>query len=199
MCVNYHLGRLSPDERIEFEAKSLMERSIWIQNTLPLFMEKLSYTDKTLSIYVELYKFSILVIQCWESQRLGHYDMYMNSIKEKLPYLFAFNICNYQQSALELLADISLLGDYYIDILRSGIMFETLAMQPGKQVSCGYILEIFNKIIKQITPNLDSTGSAWLRNLDVVPVARLEYIRALKFSRLESFRALNSYCQVGGF
>ena len=34
---------------------------------------------------------------------------------------------------------------------------------------------------------------------DVVPVARLEYFRALKFSRLESFRALNSYCQVGGF
>ena len=36
-------------------------------------------------------------------------------------------------------------------------------------------------------------------NIDVVPVARLEYFRALKFSRLESFRALNSYCQVGGF
>ena len=60
LCVNYHLGRLSPDERIEFEAKSLMERSIWIQNTL--FMEKLSYTDKTFSICVELYKFSILIV-----------------------------------------------------------------------------------------------------------------------------------------
>ena len=35
--------------------------------------------------------------------------------------------------------------------------------------------------------------------LDVVPVARLEYFRALKFSRLESFRALNPYCQIGGF
>jgi hypothetical protein len=29
---------------------------------------------------------------------------------------------------------------------------------------------------------------------DVVPVARLEYFRALKLSRLESFSALNSYC-----
>ena len=82
-------------------------------------MEKLSHMDKTLSIYVELYKFSFLVIQCWESQSLGHYDMYMHSIKETLPYRFAFNRYNYQQSALEFLADISLLSDYYIDILRS--------------------------------------------------------------------------------
>ena len=34
---------------------------------------------------------------------------------------------------------------------------------------------------------------------DVVPVARLEAIRALKFSRLESFRALQPYGQNGGF
>jgi hypothetical protein len=35
--------------------------------------------------------------------------------------------------------------------------------------------------------------------LHIVPVARLEYFRALKFSRLESFRALKPYCQIGGF
>ena len=53
-------------------------------------------------------------------------------------------------------------------------MFESLAAQPGKQVSCGYVLEIYNKIIKQITPNIDSTGSAWLRNLP-----RLAFIRQI--------------------
>ena len=34
---------------------------------------------------------------------------------------------------------------------------------------------------------------------DVVPIARMEAFRALKFSRLESFRALNAYSQIGGF
>ena len=34
---------------------------------------------------------------------------------------------------------------------------------------------------------------------DVVPVARLEAFRDLKFSRLESFRVLNFYGQIGGF
>ena len=114
------------------------------------------------------------MIQCWEAQRIANFDMYINSIKETLPYLFAFNRYNYQQSALEFLADISLLGDYYTDLLRSGIMFESLASQPGKQMSCGYVLEIYNKIIKQITPNIDSTGSAWLRNLP-----RLAFIRQI--------------------
>ena len=33
----------------------------------------------------------------------------------------------------------------------------------------------------------------------IVPVARLEALRALKFSRLESFRALKLYGQSGGF
>ena len=36
-------------------------------------------------------------------------------------------------------------------------------------------------------------------HIDVVPVTRLEAFRALKFSRLESFRALNPYSQIGGF
>ena len=100
--------------------------------------------------------------------------MYIHSIKETLPYIFCFNRYNYQQSALEFLADISLLGEYYRDLLQSGIMFESLANQPGKQVSCGYILEIFNKVIKQISPNIDSTGNAWLRNLP-----RLAFIRQI--------------------
>ena len=172
--VNYLLERLAADDRFEFETKSLDEKSIWLQGAFPIFLEKLSTTDKSLSVYVELYKFSVLVIQCWESQRLANFDMYMHSIKETLPYLFAFNRYNYQQSTLEFLADISLLGDYYIDLLRSGIMFESLAAQPGKQVSCGYVLEIYNKIIKQITPNIDSSGSAWLRNLP-----RLAFIRQI--------------------
>ena len=33
----------------------------------------------------------------------------------------------------------------------------------------------------------------------IVPVTGLEYFRALKFSRLENFRALQSYGQNGGF
>ena len=33
--------------------------------------------------------------------------------------------------------------------------------------------------------------------VDVVPVARVEAFRALKFSRLESFRALTTYDQNG--
>jgi hypothetical protein len=78
------------------------------------------------------------------------------------------------------LADISLLGDYYTDLLRSGIMFESLASQPGKQMSCGYVLEIYNKIIKQITPNIDSTGSAWLRNLPRLAIIRQILLNAAK-------------------
>ena len=66
------------------------------------------------------------------------------------------------------------MGDYHTDLLKSGIMFESLSQQPGKQVSCGYVLEIYNKIIKQITPNIDSSGSAWLRNLP-----RLSFIRQI--------------------
>ena len=38
-----------------------------------------------------------------------------------------------------------------------------------------------------------------ISNFHIVPVARLEYFRALKFSRLESFRALKPYGQIGGF
>ena len=90
---------------------------------LPAFLTKIATSDKSLAIFVELYKFSLLVIQCWESQRIANHDMYIHSIKETLPYLFAFNRYNYQQSALEFLADLSLLGDYHIDLLRSGIMF----------------------------------------------------------------------------
>ena len=116
---------------------------------MPAFLTKIATSDKSLAVFVELYKFSLLVIQCWESQRIANHDMYIHSIKETLPYLFAFNRYNYQQSALEFLADLSLLGDYHIDLLRSGIMFEALSAQPGKQVSCGYVLEIYNKIIKQ--------------------------------------------------
>ena len=54
--------------------------------------------------------------------------------------------------------------------------------------------------------DLDSTYNMFLKfenklrsvnntSVDVVPVARLEYFRALKFSRLESFRALQLYGQ----
>ena len=163
--VNYLLGTMSEQERQEFDSKGVTQRSIWLQSVLPPFLERLSSIDRSLSVYVEFYKFLVLVIQCWESQRISDYDMYMNSIRESLPYLFAFNRYNYQQSAVEFLADISLLGEYYVDLLRSGIMFESMSGQPGKDVSCGYVLEIYNKIIKQITSNIDSTGTAWLRNL----------------------------------
>ena len=172
--LNYYLERLSADERVQFESKGLSGKSKWMSEYLPLFLEEVASIDKKLSVFVELYKFSILVIQCWESQRVANFDMYMHSIKETLPYLFSFNRFNYQQSAVEFISDIALLGDYHTDLLKSGIMFESLSQQPGKQVSCGYVLEIYNKIIKQITPNIDSTGSAWLRNLP-----RLAFIRQI--------------------
>ena len=152
-----------------------------IFNELPQFLDDLSLTDKSLSIYIEIYRFSILVIQCWESQRLGNFDMYVHSIKQTLPYLFAFNRFNYQHSTMEFLTDISLLGDYYIDLLKSGVMFETMSTQPGKHVSCGYVLEIYNKIIKQITPNIDGSGSGWLRNLP-----RLAFIRQILENALQA-------------
>ena len=178
------MNSLHEEERNNYQSKTPSDKAKLIQKCLPAFLTEIASSDKSLAVYVELYKFSLLVIQCWESQRIANYDMYIHSIKETLPYLFAFNRYNYQQSALEFLADLSLLGDYYIDLLRSGIMFETLSTQPGKQVSCGYVLEIYNKIIKQITPNIDSTGNAWLRNLP-----RLAFIREilLKASRLNLF------------
>ena len=40
--------------------------------------------------------------------------------------------------------------------------------------SCGYVLEIYYKIIKEITPCIDSTGITWLRNL-----SRLAFIRQI--------------------
>ena len=172
--LNYYLNHITAEQRTEYETKALSEKVKWISHQLPSFLDKVALTDKTLAIFIELYKFSLLVIQCWESQRVANYDMYIHSIKETLPYIFCFNRYNYQQSALEFLADISLLGDFYKDLLQSGIMFESLANQPGKQVSCGYVLEIFNKIIKQISPNIDSTGNAWLRNLP-----RLAFIRQI--------------------
>ena len=105
--LNYHLERLTAAEKIQFESKSLSEKTKWICEYFPSFLDEVSSTDKSLAVYVELYKFSMLVIQCWESQRVANFDMYMHSIKETLPYLFAFNRFNYQQSALEFLADIS--------------------------------------------------------------------------------------------
>ena len=60
-------------------------------------------------------------------------------------------------------------------------MFETMSTQPGKQVSCGYVLEIYNKIIKQITPNIDGSGSGWLRNLP-----RLAFIRQILENALQA-------------
>ena len=140
--LNYYLERLSADERVQFESKGLSGKSKWMSEYLPLFLEEVASIDKKLSVFVELYKFSILVIQCWESQRVANFDMYMHSIKETLPYLFSFNRFNYQQSAVEFISDIALLGDYHTDLLKSGIMFESLSQQPGKQVSCGYVLEI---------------------------------------------------------
>ena len=173
--LNYYcLNQLTVEQRTEFENKSLSEKVTWVGQYLHPFLNEVASTDKSLAIFIELYKFSLLVIQCWESQRVANFDMYIHSIKETLPYIFCFNRYNYQQSALEFLADISLLGEYYRDLLQSGIMFESLANQPGKQVSCGYILEIFNKVIKQISPNIDSTGNAWLRNLP-----RLAFIRQI--------------------
>ena len=161
-------------KRVEFESKGLTERSIWLSNHLPGFLKDLSKVDQKISIFAEFFRFGSLVVQCWEAQRISNYDMYVHSIKETLPYLFSFNRFNYQQSALEFLSDISLLGEYYVDLLRSGVMFETLAAQPGKQMSCGYVLEIYNKIIKQISPTIDSSGDAWLRNLP-----RLAFIRQI--------------------
>jgi hypothetical protein len=178
--LNYYLWGLTEEERTQFESKSLSEKSKWVCEYMPTFLDKVSSIDKSMAVYVELYKFSVLVIQCWESQRIPNFDMYIYSIKETLPYLFAFNRYNYQQSALEFLADISLLGEYYTDLLRSGIMFESLSCQPGKQVSCGYILEIYNKIIKQITPNIDCTGNAWLRNLPRLAFIRQILLNAVK-------------------
>ena len=39
--VNYHLGRLSQDEKIEYDAMSLTEKSTWLQKTLPFFWKNL--------------------------------------------------------------------------------------------------------------------------------------------------------------
>ena len=172
--INFILGRCSVETKQKMNSQTFSEKVDWMHKELPSFLDELSSTDKTLSVYIELYRFSILVIQCWESQRVADFDMYIHSIKQTLPYLFAFNRYNYQQSTLEFLSDISLLGDYYVDLLKSGILFESLAAQPGKHVSCGYVLEIYNKIIKQITPNIDGSGSGWLRNLP-----RLAFIRQM--------------------
>ena len=179
--IDYFRQRLSADEKNRYDSLSFSEKVDLIFNELPQFLDDLSLTDKRLSVYIEIYRFSILVIQCWESQRLANFDMYVNSIKQTLPYLFAFNRFNYQQSTMEFLTDISLLGDYYIDLLKSGVMFETMSTQPGKQVSCGYVLEIYNKIIKQITPNIDGSGSGWLRNLP-----RLAFIRQILENALQA-------------
>ena len=172
--MNYFLRRLSVEKTAEFNSLSPNEKVEFINQELPKFLDELKSMDKTLSVFIELYRFSVLVIQCWESQRIADFEMYINSIKETLPYLMSFNRYNYQHSTLEFLSDISLLGEYYQDLLKSGIMFETMAQQPGKHVSCGYVLELFNKIIKQITPNIDGSGSGWLRNLP-----RLAFVRQI--------------------
>ena len=172
--INFMKERLSAEMKVKLVSFSSSAKLDWFNRELPKFLDEISAKDKTLSIYVQLYRFSLLVIQCWESQRIANFDMYIDSIKQTLPFLFAFNRFNYQQSTLEFISDISLLGEYYIEILKSGIMFENMAATPGKHVSCGYVLEIYNKIIKQITPNIDGSGSGWLRNLP-----RLAFIRQI--------------------
>ena len=87
--INYYLNQLTAEQRADYESKTLSDKSKWIDEHLFSFLEKVAYTDKSLSIYIELYKLSVLVIQCWESQRNANYDMYIHSIKETLPYLFA--------------------------------------------------------------------------------------------------------------
>ena len=187
--VNYFTGTLTEEEKIDLSSKGITERAIWLQSCMPSFLERLSKEDQTMSVYVEFYSFAILVIQCWESQRTSNYDMYIHSIKETLPYLFSFNRFNYQQSAVEFLLDISMLGDYYVDLLRSGVMFEALSSEQGKEVSCGYVLEIYNRFIKELSTSIDSTGNAWKRNLPRLSFTRqilLNGAKAKIFSESES-------------
>jgi len=115
--------------------------------------------------------------------------MYMHSIKETLPYLFSFNRFNYQQSAVEFLLDVSMLGDYYVDLLRSGVMFQALSSEQGKEVSCVYVLEIYNRFIKELMTNIDSTGNAWTQNMPRLSFTRqilLNGAKAKIFSEYEN-------------
>jgi hypothetical protein len=50
---------------------------------------------------------------------------------------------------------------------------------------------------RECWPWTPSGGWTWLPH--IVPIARLEFLRSLKFSRLESFRALQLYGQIGVF
>ena len=93
--LNYYLNHITAEQRTEYETKALSEKVKWISHQLPSFLDKVALTDKTLAIFIELYKFSLLVIQCWESQRVANYDMYIHSIKETLPYILCFNRYNY--------------------------------------------------------------------------------------------------------
>ena len=77
--VNFYLERLSALEKADYELKDLSEKAKWISDYLPTFLEEVASIDKSLSVYVELYKFSVLVIQCWESQRVANFYMYMHS------------------------------------------------------------------------------------------------------------------------
>ena len=51
----------------------------------------------------------------------------------------------------------------------------------------------------QVQKNVVSQKLLVLKNCHIVPVAILEYFKALKFSKLEIFRALKPYGQIRGF
>ena len=165
-------GNLSAVDRNTYENLDETERAKFISESLEPFLDQIQVLDKTLSMYIDFWRGTLMVLEGWEAQRIKNASMYLHSVKSFLPYFFAFGRRNYQESSVEFLMDNELLSEYFQDLVSSGIYFDSFSSENGLATSVGYQLELFNKFIKQLSNNLDSTGTAWQRALPLISYTR---------------------------
>ena len=172
LFIFIYKGQMSESQKTNFENLSDNEKSTFLASEIGPFLQKVKQIDQSLGIWVDFFDASMLGLMAWESQRIENYPMFAFAVKEFLKFFFCFNNFHYQHSSVEFLRDIALLASHYKNLLDCGIMFSKLSTDSGKSVSVGFILELFNKYIKQATNNLDATGVAWQKTLPKLPFVR---------------------------
>ena len=55
--INFILERCSVETKQKMNSQTFSEKVDWMHKELPSFLDELSSTDKTLSVYIELYRF----------------------------------------------------------------------------------------------------------------------------------------------
>ena len=170
--VLQYQGHLEGEEKLMFDGSSDEGKAKLLSENLDSFLQEIKNKDKVQSVWIDILNAGNLCLMAWEAQRVENHAMFMFAFKKFLPFFFAFNNIHYQHSSVEFLRDLVCISDFHTDLLNSGVMFGKLSNIEGTSVSVGYLLELFNKTIKQLTHGLDASGEAWLRTLPKIPLIK---------------------------